>query len=174
MNLIALNGPAGCGKDTAASLLAPAGYSNYKISSSLKQALANLLPGSVDIERSKDMRVGNLSVREALISLSEDWVKPTFGEAWFGQLLAANLPPTGWGCISDSRFLPELKPIIDAHCVVVVRIHRIGHTFSGDSGSYIYPSFTQSFDVPNNGTREDLLVCLEKILIQLGWPTAGA
>ncbi len=172
MNLIALNGPAGCGKDTAANLLSPLGYSSYKISSSLKMALAHLIP-VMDIEKSKDVElVPGLSVRKALISLSEDWVKPTFGTEWFGKLLANNLPRYGFGCISDSRFLEELEPILLSHQVVLIRLHREGCTFDGDSGSYLYPSNVRCFDISNNGSKEDLLVCLKEVVEGLGWLAA--
>ncbi len=172
MHLIAANGPARSGKDTLAELLCPLGYQNYKMSSPLKNAALALIPSGWDIERDKGREVvPGTTLRQLLISLSEDWVKPQLGEAWFGHRLAQSLPASGLGVISDSRFLEELEPVIDYHRVIVMRLHRPGCSFAGDSGSYIDPPGVPVWDLDNSKSKDHLLEqalrCLEEVE---GWP----
>lgn len=159
MKIIALNGPAGSGKDTLASLLIPLGYQHYKFSSPLKGALSQFLPSSIDPAIHKDHILPNgLTVRQALISLSEDWVKPTFGQAHFGELLAHQLKSCSHTrvVLSDSRFAEELTPTLELGTVLVVRIYRPGHSFEGDSGSYYDPP-CEMVEVVNDGPPEAMV-----------------
>lgn len=93
--------------------------------------------------------------RQGVIAFSEDYMKPMYGKAIFGELLLgkmldirANLE-AGWTghpnalpliAITDSGFSEEGQVITkefgrDNCCLV--QLHRPGRTFSGDSRSYL-------------------------------------
>lgn len=105
-----------------------------------------------------------ISPRQALIHVSEDLIKPVYGNDFFGKQLAntINLSKEEYFFIPDSGFIDELRPLVEAgHEVYVVRIHRDGCTFQNDSRSYMTDELLAEFglkgiDLYNNGTLEDL------------------
>lgn len=82
-----------------------------------------------------------LSPRQALIHVSENVIKPLYGDDYFGQEMlkaAENYLETEFVFAGDSGFLSELEPLVEAgHKVVVIQMHRDGCTFKGDSRNYI-------------------------------------
>lgn len=91
------------------------------------------------------------SMREALIHTSEVLVKPVKGADYFGFCVAEGLQE-GLNLFSDGGFKEELQPIIEkvgVENVVVIRIHREGHTFEGDSRSYLTDVPCQTVDITN-------------------------
>jgi len=76
-----------------------------------------------------------ISPRQAMINMSEDVMKPLFGEKVFG-IAAANSLEDGWNIFSDSGFDEEALPIINIcgrENVKVLQIIRPNKTFEGDS-----------------------------------------
>ena len=70
-----------------------------------------------------------------------------FGDDVFGKRLAQSL---GDGCYicADGGFASEIKPLIDAGVeVTLIRLHRAGYTFDGDSRSYIHGVCAREIDV---------------------------
>lgn len=152
--LIFINGPPRCGKDTAAKFLlhefmhAPHYATLLKFSKPLKdgcRALYDITDEEFrefeqDKEAPRDKLLGQ-SWRQAQISMSEEYMKPVFGEDVFGRLLFRRFraSPTGMGIISDSGFEQEAVPLIQAYGVdncLIVQLQRDGCTFEGDSRSY--------------------------------------
>lgn len=151
--IIFLNAPPGAGKDTAAIFI----YEAYeharmaKFSECLKDAARVLfgLPMHMmlmfDSREHKDQPRPEFlgkSWRETLIWLSEEVVKPKFGDGFFGVRLAKKLAEAT-GCeltaISDSGFKVEAEPVITmfgAENCHLWHIHRPGCTFKGDSRGY--------------------------------------
>lgn len=91
-----------------------------------------------------------LSPRKAYIMMSEAYYKPTHGQTVFGKLLLQDILklfdalPCGAErpviVISDSGFEPETEPIIErfgSEECALIRVHREGFDFSGDSRSYL-------------------------------------
>ena len=82
-----------------------------------------------------------LSPRQALIHVSENVIKPLYGDDFFGQEMlkaAESFLETEFVFAGDSGFLSELEPLVEAgHKVVVIQMHRNGCTFKGDSRNYI-------------------------------------
>jgi len=79
------------------------------------------------------------SKREVIIHVSENIIKPTFGDDVFGKLAEANLPE-GVVFFSDGGFLDEIQPIADKvgiENILIVHIEREGCTFEGDSRDYV-------------------------------------
>lgn len=107
----------------------------------------------------------NLSVREAMIYVSEVIVKPRFGEDWFGQARVRNIkdwedsPFVTNFCDDSCAFVDELYPLIKylgQENILLLRIHRDGFTFEGDSRNYIPDGvITNTVDVYNNGTEQE-------------------
>jgi hypothetical protein len=117
----------------------------------LEQILGyNLIPYGEDNWRGDYLRlVGNksgslcevnLSIREAMIYLSELILKPRFGEDYFGQARVKSIIDGEIMVDSSTGFEEELPPLIDKleqENILLIRVHREGSTFEGDSRKYI-------------------------------------
>lgn len=157
---VILNGPPGCGKDTLAEAI---GKYNFIHRSFKKQLyietarhfgveLEAFIAEATDRKR-KEMPwfplyqytpQGNLertlTPREALIYVSEELIKPTEGKDFFGKAAAEACLKDNvrWAVFSDGGFEEEIEPLVEAFGqVVVVRLHREGYTFEGDSRRYL-------------------------------------
>ena len=147
--VIFLNGPPGSGKDTIGKMLSNQGYGELR---SFKKRLIDiaLLVSGVGAEAWHDRyenrelketpwdALGGLSQREYLIRISEEWVKPTHGEDYFGKAALDSC----WGhkdyVFTDSGFKDEIIPFLDSGFEVhIVRLHREGFNYTGDSRSYL-------------------------------------
>ncbi|WP_424679467.1 hypothetical protein [Escherichia coli] len=151
--VIILNGPAGCGKDTLAMALVEMGFAkgitsfkNPMFSIALAalghDAYREFLDGYDDRARKEKPEgfLNGLSRRQIMIAISEQFIKPVFGADYFGKYLAENLPDGDEVfVVSDGGFASEVAPIVAAgHDVRIVRLHREGYTFEGDSRGYLY------------------------------------
>ena len=121
-----------------------------------------------------------LSPRQAYIELSERFYKPLFGKNIFGYLLAKRMEltllhaqktpgfvhtPTAF-TITDSGFEAEAGPVVEMfdseHCTLI-RVHRKGCDFSGDSRGYIELPGIKTIDVENpGGTFASFQLALER------------
>jgi hypothetical protein len=82
--------------------------------------------------------LGGLSPRQAMIKVSEDILKPLYGEDYFGQMAAQEIAENRVNLFSDGGFLEEIKPIdIVSDNLLIVQLYRKGCTFENDSRSYI-------------------------------------
>ncbi len=187
---IGFNGPPGSGKDTAAEMaityLFECGYTaiHVKFAQPLKSATAMLL----GVERiSEDMKsqptpYNGVTWRKALIEMSETYAKPLFGEDFFGKRmiqfverftdLQKSIVFVGSDCgfhleqlVTCEHFTPDRYALI--------RIQRPGHTFEGDSRSYIRDVGKYGGDIHNTTTWQNLWVDtraeVERIIKTAGW-----
>lgn len=176
--MIFLNGPPGCGKDTAArviieqinndAMLRQLNPIEVKFSWPLKSALQHffsLTDAEVklfeqDKEKPRQALLGK-SWRQAQISLSEGWAKPWYDDPEiFGKLFWERMRRQGtssllWIC-SDSGFKDEATAVINnigtKNCLLL-RIHRAGCDFANDSRGYIELP-VRSIDVRNPWTPQ--------------------
>jgi hypothetical protein len=140
--IILLNGPPGCGKDTIAKIIKKKIESkDYKMAKPIKDAFSALfgIQGQLLhelIEERKDEAFftanANITPREVLIKLSEEFMKPMFGDDCFGQVAINNLGKIAWKhlTISDSGFNAEIPPICEAFGydkVKAILIERLGY-----------------------------------------------
>lgn len=155
--IVLLNGPPGCGKDTVANILANQSPSAtvVKFATPLKTVAKHLYchgddklfaqmdsPKEKDIDR--DLFFGK-SCRQVQIDISEEYAKPMHGENVFGKILASTIAfkmEKGYDTffVSDSGFRPEAIELINqfgVECITLIRLHRDGKTFEGDSRNYI-------------------------------------
>lgn len=179
--LILFNGPARSGKDTAADhLVQSKGAYAFKFSGPIKAAIKatfDLHPDEVDyVESIKDeptVIFEGLSYRNAQISFSEGWLKPTFGQEVFGRLAARRLrnnmtqdPVQRLYVCSDSGFASEVEPLLEVfkpENVLLVCIYRDGKTFEGDSRSYIKLPGVTTISLTNNGTVDQYYDAVDHI-----------
>ena len=105
--------------------------------------------------------LGGLSQREFLIKISEEWVKPIFGETYFGDCASSAVLNSSSSnfFFSDSGFLPEAESLIKMvgkHNILLVQILREGYTFEGDSRDYLpVGAFAHTKILFNNGSLEE-------------------
>lgn len=182
MKVVLFNGPASSGKDHAADLIVDEYYMDtkhrrfkdrlFEITSAVYGVPLEQLTGPLYERNMKEVPhdcFKGLSTRQALIKVSEEVIKPSpLGRNFFGEALADSLD-SELTVVSDSGFFEELLPVVDrvgAENVLVVRIHRPGYSFEGDSRNYLNEGVLNTLDVINvdvynEGSLEDFE---EKIL----------
>lgn len=163
--LVLLNGAPRSGKDTGADYLVKAhGAVAFKFSGPIKAAIKAAFDLSDEqvayLESVKgepdDLLFGH-SYRDVQISFSENWMKVLFGDKVFGHLAArktGNLCASLLVC-SDSGFASEAGPVLDTigrENTLLIRVHRPGKTFAGDSRSFIELDGVKTIDIDNDGT----------------------
>lgn len=171
-----LNGPPYCGKDTVADALLEllSGiYVKYKMTTPMDKAIQAKMGWSDSVfkmwrEEKKEEPIPGLgiSMRKYLQTISEKWWKPTFGEDIFGKIALGHL--AGWEIISDCGFECEQIPIAKGfpnH--LLVRIHRDGCTFEGDTREYIDNPEIRSIDFENNGPIDELKDKIEREILSV-------
>ncbi|MBG6242972.1 MAG: hypothetical protein EKE20_14640 [Candidatus Symbiopectobacterium sp. Dall1.0] len=159
---IILNGPPGCGKDTLAQRMTtaiPCGLYKREFKQLLYKETASYFGVNVDhlifFATHRDLKdsvripaMNNMTAREALIHVSEEIIKPLYGEDYFGNAetekvrqLQHDLNDRQFDIIySDGGFMSEIKSLTKVFKIVmVVRLFRDGFVFNNDSRNYIYP-----------------------------------
>jgi hypothetical protein len=170
--VVFFNGPPRSGKDTAAQRLAhaysPRGAKLDRFALPIKGAFSGTFrvyqdefgnhPEYEDI-REEIMPATGVTYRQWLIDFSEKFMKPLYGSDIFGRLFVDRLSTYNESVVfvPDSGFQSEIEPVIDAlgpENILLVRIHRPGFDFSGDSRSYIYDVHpdVREIDIVNDGT----------------------
>lgn len=188
VKVIVFNGPPRSGKDTAVSILSRvinnqegnlfAVHAEFKsplikmtsdfLGVTVDEFMINYNEKHINGDWCKDIKMyivndNIMSKREALIHVSENVIKPSFGNDAFGKIAANNIGDDGVYLFSDSGFSGELKPIIDkvgAENVMVVRLHKAGCNYNSDSRGYLQPetfNFNVMFnDISNNYSIDQL------------------
>lgn len=181
-----LNGPPGSGKSTLAELLVREGAPNV-FRESFAEPIREMIRAVFYPEEFGDLAVRDLRTeaekvrllpqtqtptRTAMISFSEHWMKPEFGGDIFGRLLLARCEAQrNWYTsfvIDDSGFPQEAHYILQNMSKVfgseaaarLIRLHRAGCDFRGDSRGYIDLSIP-TLDLQNDGTPEAMLAHLK-------------
>lgn len=149
--VVILNGPPGVGKDTLGSYLCELGYEKAEFKESLYESTAfhcdidiNLLKRIASNRDTKDKPsfwLRGATPREALIHVSENIMKPKYGSRVFGETLAEICHNYTHVVVTDGGFKEEMQAVEDSHELIVIRLHRNGCTFDGDSRSYAQPDW---------------------------------
>ena len=133
-------------------------------------------------EQLKKQEVLNgMNLRQLMIHISEDWIKPAFGPDFIGKLAVKRINmlqsvQTGYMTqrsivslpgttvlFSDGGFEDEIAALLDVvepSELYIVRVHRAGHDFSNDSRQYLTaenaPKLAKAkfLDVHNDGTEQ--------------------
>lgn len=154
--IILLNGPAGSGKDTIAKLLKELG--TVQQVNAFKEPMFDIaltasgIPADLWWQRYNDRAtkelpwglLGGMSCREFMIHISEKFIKPVFGDGYFGKQVALKYIHRAAGvgaiAVADSGFDSELVTLSEAvgpKNILIVRLWREGYTFDGDSRNYV-------------------------------------
>ena len=170
--VVFLNGPPGSGKDFAAEVLSNADditVSHYKFAEPLKDAACALLEiDNRTLEISKNQVVGlyGVTIRQILIDISEKWMKPCYGKDIFGKIAAERVSeamqlsdhfgeePYDLYVFSDCGFDAEVHHVLKLfgnENAILIRLHRDGCTYEGDSRSYIELDDVRTIDIINHG-----------------------
>lgn len=101
-----------------------------------------------------------LSIRQAVILVSECLIKPTLGKNWFGVRRAAEILDGEIIVDGSAAFLEEIPPLVQRvgmDNILLIRIKGRG-TFEGDSRSFIPDGLVKNtIDVYNNTTEQEYL-----------------
>lgn len=127
-----------------------------------------MLPENKDVPNALlDHLPGNPTMftpREVMIWASEEMFKPRYGNNVLGRMVLARILRASEVpdivIFSDSGFAPEVEAVVDSQVpwgsnALVVRMHRDGTSFDGDSRSYwLLPESTRAseFRLINDGT----------------------
>lgn len=180
-----INGPAGSGKSTLASLLCDQDPSIWKESFAepIRQMIYGVFfpeqgPITYDLDlRSSEVKAKDFpfdpednpyTYRGVMISFSEDWMKPKFGDDIFGRLALRRIIDQemfyNHFLFDDCGFTPEVEHIVKmchpSECLLI-RLHREGRDFTNDSRSYITLPEVHEIDLSNDEFPEDMLSNLE-------------
>jgi len=119
----------------------------------------------------KDEMVAELSghsPRDMLISLSEEFLKPHYGEDILGRMLYYRslryTPPPDFVIVDDSGFIPEFEALGERDNRLLVRVRRPSTTFIGDSRGYVPKP---DFWITNDGSLDDLRGAVYALAYQL-------
>lgn len=151
--VIILNAPPGAGKDTIGKIIAVRSP-RYVTLRSFKEPMFEIAKAMLgdyrfslfmlayeDRERKEKAQpfLNGKSPRQFMIWISEEVIKPQFGEQYFGTRFAEKARDSHVDVIAtDGGFPEEIKPLISAGLEVhICRLHRSGYTFEGDSRNYI-------------------------------------
>lgn len=149
-DIIILNGPPGCGKDAIAKRLVELmpTFAHHEVKHRLVE-LAVCMSGLTydgwqylqqrEFKEKPTPVLGGLSPRGFLIHISENVMKPLYGNRYFGDAAAARVAASSAKTIvfSDGGFAEEVAALSQVGYVHLIHIHREGYTFSGDSRSYL-------------------------------------
>lgn len=172
--VIFLNGPPGSGKDYAAEILREQPditSSLYKFADPIKDMACALLGIERNtLEKTKNYMydIYGVSLRNILIDMSEKFMKPCYGNDIFGRICAERMAQEiqyndvneeeqpDLFIISDSGFDKEALEVLRLfgnENALLIRLHREGHTFEGDSRSYIELDNVRTIDIYNDGDK---------------------
>lgn len=186
--ILLLNGPPSSGKDEVAKVVRKLRFNMDRFSMPLKALIPALLGTTHEVlEKYKDTPIpeticpGGYTYRQLQISASENWLKPLFGKAIFGQLLATRIVADVGGrvprpgipfryVIPDSGFIEEFAGLHQGlhrhgirYSMLVCRLSRPGYDFSEDSRDYLdamaMEEISETFflqSLKNEGTLFDL------------------
>lgn len=179
MKIVFLNGPPGCGKDTAVShLVQYINFQHLKFAAPIKRAVCGLLNEDTRwLEENKDLKHRALRVldgaalvntdtpRQLLISLSEDLLKKRYGNDFFGYVMVNEIRKSAQRLIiiSDSGFAEEASPVLRQFGnpnALQIWITRPTKNFDNDSRSYWSLAGCARRTVHNNGTIHDLTMAV--------------
>lgn len=148
-----LNAPPNSGKDVISDhLVQKRGYYREQFKTPLFVIAAAMLGLTFEqfmvLYQDRDYKEGKhqttgISIRELMIKISEDFVKPICGQNAFGVLAARRIMQNDTHddfVFSDGGFVKEIEPLCNTFGkdnVVIMRIHRKGCNFENDSRKYI-------------------------------------
>lgn len=123
-------------------------------------------------EKQKDKpfpELGGKSYRQLQIAFSEDFLKVQCGPRIFGEIALRHLRRSIANVFvcSDSGFAEEVMPLLnmfDKHDILLMKLHRPGYTFAGDSRDYIRIPGVREVHVQNDSALSHLTSQVETLV----------
>lgn len=182
--LLLFNGPPGSGKDEACLHFMKKGFKHLSFKEELfKETLKFFgvskgwfMKGyndrSIKEKPVPELKVNGvaLSRRDAMIYVSEKYIKPKYGNDFFGRQLSSHIKPNMQVCISDGGFVEELHPVINtvgADNIAIVQLTRDGCDFSSDSRRYFDGSLVEQFIIGKQTDIPDRHVLTPKFPVRM-------
>jgi hypothetical protein len=153
MKVIILNGPPRSGKDIAATFIKKdmRNVGMFTFKRPLVAVLRAIVPVdnshhhtmlNTDLKDVESQWCGGLTPRQLMIKISEEWIKPVFGNDHLGKLAAYQIQttPCEFAVFPDGGFDDEVKVLAKTFGydnIYVIHIHRPGCNYDDDSRSYI-------------------------------------
>jgi hypothetical protein len=169
------------GKDTAAGLIPDSHHLQLKTALyatvGLHYRLTDAALAAMCTRERKEVPAaafGGLSPRQALIHVAEDILKPRHGSDYFARITAAAIGP-GLSVVSDCGFQDDVDAMerrVGPQNVLLIRLHRRGRTYAGDSRSYV--TATNAVDIANDASLEDLAAALGDAVAAMGARSTGS
>lgn len=174
--IILLNGPPRSGKDEAAKIILNKCNSlffkkaeNIRLADPLLQCLHSMFPQVTDYESQKaDVICGDLTPRQWIISFAEEFAKKKSGKDTFVNIALEKIKrgkQNTYFVVPDLGFDEEIDGFIEFAQqnadveIILIRMHREGYDFKGDSRKYIYADDKHNIeqaDIYNYGTLPEL------------------
>ena len=110
----------------------------------------------------------HLTLREWYIHLSENVLKPSFGDDFFGVMAAKRLKTYKWNIFSDGGFSEEIKALYSAtpkENITVIKIQQNFKNFKNDSRGWISEGLVgKTIVIENNDSLADFYKQLDVII----------
>lgn len=147
-----LNGPPGVGKDTIAHYVTEhdKSFAQLEFKAGLYKATAERYNVALSwfkrvavdriLKETPLSLLGNVSPREAMIDTSERYIKPKYGNAYFGRalILDSEKYPVENFVVSDGGFVEEALALVDAgHEVHIIQLRHPKFNYDNDSRDYV-------------------------------------
>ena len=111
----------------------------------------------------------DLSRRDAMIYVSEKYLKPKYGNDYFGLQASKNIEANVDYCFSDGGFIDELLPIINkvgTDNICIVQLTRKGCDFSSDSRRYFDGEMIEEYIINDKTEISNLHILARKFPIR--------
>jgi len=177
--IIIFNGPPGSGKDEAAEYFKQHGLKHFSFKQELfKETIAFFkvneewfMKGYEDrsVKEKPEKLLNGMSRRDAMIHVSEDIIKPRYGQSFFGDILASGVDADTNCVISDGGFIEELNPVINkvgTENVILVQLTRDGCDYSTDSRRYFDGTVCDEFVIEYKTAIENKYILNHKFPIK--------
>lgn len=190
--VLILNGPPQSGKDHLAKVIESSDmFSDGVEVASFKEPLLDMASAILGLSRyeiaadyenlKKTEVIGGMTLRQLMIDISENYLKPKFGQDIMGRIEANRVktyvsPMMRQRALSTKKYplalsgrtlvypdggfgqeVTALFEVVAPENIYIIRIHRDGHSFAEDSRSYLSPETTPAlktcnfFDIVNKG-----------------------
>lgn len=160
--VLILNGPKGVGKDFLMELLAEHIIFHHiefkRTLVEMVKTIYSLTQGEFEYlslrenKEKKFKRLGGKSIRDCMIEVSEKVIKQFYGKDFFGKKALEDCCDILLNIATDGGFVPEVMALVEGGAeVVVIRLHKEGYDFEGDSRGYL-PDLNcyTTYDVEND------------------------
>jgi hypothetical protein len=170
INVTILNGPSKCGKDFAVKQLVSQGHllEHCSFKRRIHEIAAKMMGVSDEswhlnyelVKDCPDPLLGGKTIRDLMIHVSENAIKPFFGRDHMGQQELTRVKRIASAqffardfIFTDGGFIEEIEPFMYDRDIklTIIKIQREGCSFAGDSRGYINPQGVNVYNINNNG-----------------------